>query len=808
MKKLIRTSSKYLLYILILSLFPAVIFAQNVPNANTLKGKVQDSATGQPVNAAIIYVVNTKTATSTDEQGVFSLKAKEPIKHITVECAGYVSKVIDIDNPVSDLLIMLAPVVTTLKSVEVIGVKTPQAVNTLTAADLNRASGLNLQDALNNLPGVNMQSRTPWGGQHIIIRGYYPSVDNGRSNGENFGGLGYQLYINNIPVTDATGTSVMDDIDYSTLGKVEVTKGPSPLYGSYIGGAVNMFTPTIAPNETSIREQSIVGSYGLFRTNTSIATSNGKSDLWINYGHQKYDGFRPHDSSNKDFLSIAANFHVNSKETISTYFSYSHSYEQLAGEIDSAAFYGRQAVSDNNYVVNDSHATIESFRGGVTDKRQFDQHFGNQTTLFVTGSTLDGAFAHGYTRNESLNFGGKTELTYESKHDDLNVNGELGASFIKSNQNAQGNFILPFVSPPFTPTTGFLSATDVQNNAMNYNIFTQWKFTMPAQQLSLTAGASLNFVQFGTQNLIDSLKAIFLKAPVLTKTFTPVFTPNISLLKVFNNNISVYANVALGYTPPTISQMTNSAGVVDATLKPERAVQYEIGTKGTLGDVQQFSYQAALFDLDITNRLTQITANSISYYTNIGEQRNLGAELYASYSFINDKKSEVSLLRPWVSYTFLDAKYVDFKSYAASGTGSKVVADYSNNKVAAVSPNVLNAGIDAATKIGFYFSASYQYVDKVPVTFDNSTYMKSYNLLRARIGYKQSFGTHFTADIFAGGDNLLGKTYYSFLFVGQNIQELAQGNDTFVKGGGGDGYILPAPYKATFYGGLNLSYRF
>jgi len=447
-------------------------------------------------------------------------------------------------------------------------------------------------------------------------------------------------------------------------------------------------------------------------------------------------------------------------------------------------------------------------RGGITDKKQYNEHFGSQTTVFITGSTLNQAFAHGYTKNENLNFGAKTELTYMQKSDNLDVNGALGAAFIKSNQNSQGNFILPFISPPFTPVSRTLSGSDVQNNALNYNLFTQWKFTIPAQQLSLTAGASLNFIRFGTQNLIDSLKAIFLNAPTLTKTFKPVLTPNINFLKAFNDNTAIYANIALGYTPPTISQMINTAGVVDASLKPEKAVQYEIGAKGTLGAEQQFAYQAALFDLDITNRLTQVTANSISYYTNVGEQRNLGAEFYGSYSIVNNKDADLSLFRPWVSYTFLNAKYVDFKSYAASGTGDKVVADFSNKKVAAVSPNVFNAGIDAATKSGFYLSASYQYVDKAPVTFDNSTYVKSYNLLRARIGYKQSFGKHFTTDIFAGGDNLLGNTYYSFIFVGQNIQELAQGTDPNVKNGGGDGYILPAPYKATFYGGINLSYKF
>ncbi len=195
-----------------------------------------------------------------------------------------------------------------LKQVQILGVKKAQSVTTLSADDLNRASGLNLQDALNTVPGVTMESRSPWGSQHIIIRGYYPSADNGRTNGENFGGLGYQLYINNIPVTDATGSTIMDDIDYSTLGSVEITKGPSPLYNSYIGGAVNLYTPTPGLG-TSIQEQVVGGSYGLFRTNTSIMSSDGKTDVWVNYGHQILTmWFRPNDASQKDFANFALNF--------------------------------------------------------------------------------------------------------------------------------------------------------------------------------------------------------------------------------------------------------------------------------------------------------------------------------------------------------------------------------------------------------------------------------------------------------------------------------------------------------------------
>jgi len=86
-----------------------------------------------------------------------------------------------------------------------------QTINILTKKDLNRFSSLSLVNSINTIPGVFMQSRTPWGGARITIRGYYPSTS---GNTPNQNGLGFQVFLNDIPVTDAAGTSVLDDIDF------------------------------------------------------------------------------------------------------------------------------------------------------------------------------------------------------------------------------------------------------------------------------------------------------------------------------------------------------------------------------------------------------------------------------------------------------------------------------------------------------------------------------------------------------------------------------------------------------------------
>ena len=96
---------------------------------------------------------------------------------------------------------------------------------------------------------------------------------------------------------------------------------------------------------------------------------------------------------------------------------------------------------------------------------------------------------------------------------------------------------------------------------------------------------------------------------------------------------------------------------------------------------------------------------------------------------------------------------------------------------------------------GFYINSTYQFVDKVPVTFDNSTWMKSYTLLNAKIGWKGWINEHYLLDLSFGGSNLTSSTYYTAIFVGANYKGLAQGPDN----GTGDGYILPAPYNAQYF---------
>lgn len=120
----------------------------------------------------------------------------------------------------------------------------PAAVAKIGTTEINRGTGLLLDDAINtNVAGVFMQRRTFSAGQQFNIRGYGNGTRGTNGINSNFDGQGYKVYLNGIPITDAEGITLMDDIDFGSVGQVEIIKGPAgTLYGQAIAGVVHLQT--------------------------------------------------------------------------------------------------------------------------------------------------------------------------------------------------------------------------------------------------------------------------------------------------------------------------------------------------------------------------------------------------------------------------------------------------------------------------------------------------------------------------------------------------------------------------------------
>ncbi|TMI91495.1 MAG: TonB-dependent receptor, partial [Bacteroidetes bacterium] len=281
-----------------------------------LHGKVTDKETGKPLSGASVTFAGSG-GTITGEDGSFSIDCNKT-KKITISFVGYETYTLNIKNCDAELKISLEPRGRMLETVEISATSNinkallyqPSSITKLSPLELKRGTGLFLDDAIQtNVPGVTMNRRTVSGGQQFNIRGYGNGSRGTRGISSNFDGQGYKVYLNGIPITDAEGISTFDDLDYSSIGNVEVTKGPAgTLYGLAIAGAVNLSTIKPAKGKTSIGQEVMMGNYGLQRYTTQFEMDKERSAIVLNYGHQKSDGFSIHNKSKKDFANFSGNF--------------------------------------------------------------------------------------------------------------------------------------------------------------------------------------------------------------------------------------------------------------------------------------------------------------------------------------------------------------------------------------------------------------------------------------------------------------------------------------------------------------------
>ncbi len=760
----------------------------------SVRVQVVDQQTQEPLQGAnVLY--GEQQGTTTDADGIFSIScSKLPLK-IRISFIGYETTKKTIRECGKQVQIALVPLSYSLQNITVTGetgrvqVQKGESVATLGLAELDQQTGLKLKDALNTVPGVRMGSRSASGGQRIIIRGFYPTTS-GKS--ANFTGMGYQLYVNNIPITNAAGTTIMDAVDFSNLGRVKVIKGPSPFYGNSIAGAVSLYSRRPQRKGTTFSEQVLGGRYGLFRNNSTFMMKNENMDIVVNYGRQQDNGFRKHYSSAKDFLSFLGDYRISAKQQFHASFSYNHSDELLAGMIPAQEYYARRAVANPKYVNNDGGYTIKYSRLGITSVHIFNTHFSNKSTIFVTGGIRKQFFAHGSNYYNDINYGARTNFTFQQQGRQVGVKGQFGAFLQYSGIQQEGVFIPKSVTPPFTPSDPQIPSA-FQNDALNYNFFAKWSFDLPLG-FKASAGAVLNFNKIGITDMLHNGK-LYNGFSTKARTFAPTVSPSVSVLKSFRDQYSVYGRITTGNAPGLLDDIIQGDGTVNTHLQPEKAIQFEVGSKGTLlGD--RLSYKLALYDLKVIDLFATEHINGVSYTTNVGQQQNKGLELYLGYDVIQHAASAVSGLKIRASYSYSHFRYDEFQEFGENAAGGdSVTAVYSGNRVAGVPPHTLSLGLDLKSKPGFYLSSEFKYRGKTPVTFDNEEYVKSYHILGAKIGYRRQIGSHLGLDLFIGGDNLTGNTYYNFMFVGPTVKSL------------GDGYVGPAPYRPVYYGQVSLKYN-
>ena len=637
--------------------------------------------------------------------------------------------------------------------------KTAAAISVINNNQLSEYNNTSILPAVNTAPGVRMEERSP-GSYRFGIRG--------SSLESPFGVRNVKIYYNDIPYTDPGGNTYLNQLGLYNFQSIEIIKGPgSSLYGSGTGGV--MLIGSMPENwKNGITLNYTGGSYALSSSEAELRIGDSSFHNVLRYQHLESNGYRQQSATHKDVISWDAVKHSNKSE-LSAHFFYGDLYYQTPGALTLAQYdanpaEARPSTSTIPGAV-DSKAAIyqKTFIAGFTYKQQLSSHWSNATTLYGVYSQQLNPNIRNYSRTSEPNFGGRTVFKYDVPIGNTNLQwitgaeAQQGLTQDRTYSNINGN-----------PQN---LQTDQEINNRLLSGFTQLSWQV--HQWIFTASASINQLNVQLSTISSGPDTI------QNKTFTNQVAPRMAVLNRITQNLSLYAAVERGFSPPTTTELAPTGSQVNFDLAPEQGWNYEVGLRG-FALKQRLYYDVNIFYFALQNAIVERrdTAGG-DYYTNAGSTKQGGVELYLNYTLYKSAQAFIPECSIYGSYT---GDYFHYDKFV------QLDNDYANKQMPGTAPNTIAAGIDIHSHLGVYVNINYFYSDKIAMNDANTEYAKAYSLLGVKLGWEKNFNKY-SVNVFAGVDNLLNETY-------------SLGNDINAAAGR---YYNAAP-GINYYAGLSLGY--
>src|SRR5688572_22951565 len=203
----------------------------------------------------------------------------------------------------------------------------PAAVAVVGQKEFERFNNTSFLPAVNSIPGVRMEERSP-GSYRFSIRGSLLRSP--------FGVRNVKVYWNGLPFTDGGGNTYLNLLDFNSVGSMEIIKGPGgSLYGAGTGGVILLQNPSSRKNHLQL--STVFGSYGLQRYLLSGEKHSNKSDIRFQYARQQYSGYREQTTMRRDALQGDLKFYL-SKHIVSATLLYSDLFYETPGGLNKAQY--------------------------------------------------------------------------------------------------------------------------------------------------------------------------------------------------------------------------------------------------------------------------------------------------------------------------------------------------------------------------------------------------------------------------------------------------------------------------------------
>ncbi len=653
-----------------------------------------------------------------------------------------------------------------LKKKNAIGITASEVIS---AKVFQNYSPVSMVSAINQIPGVYVFSGA-LNTNRITVRGIGARTL--------FGTDKLRMYYEDIPVTDGSGFSSIEQYDLENLSQIEVIKGPKGnAYGSNLGGAIILTPKEALGRSTNFSNNFTAGSFGLLKNNLSFNHYDGKLRMGLQYGHMEIDGYRQNSNFERDGILLNASYQLDGKNKISLLVNHIDFTAQIPSSLGTTAFAEDPQQATFTWRVSQGFESNNATLVGFNYSHQFSKKLQNSTSIFYNYLDKIEAAPFGIFDEITKGFGFRTRFSGEFNFFEKDANYSFGAELFKDEydwdrfrnewEENDGN--------------GSLKGEQIGRNKefrSQWNAFGILLFPL-SDAFSAQFGLHLNKTQYDYRDLFNTGT----ENKSNKRDFKAIVLPSINLEYAFTKNQNVYANISRGFSNPTLEETLTPDGVINPDIAQETGTNYELGTILFL-DERRLNINLSIYQMNVRNLLVGERINEDQFVgKNAGRTRHRGLEIGLNYTWSISKNIQLS---PFMNFTLTDHSFIEFVDEND---------DFSGNQLTGVPKRRSTSGLQLRLFENFYWNTTHQYVSEISLTDAENLYSDSYTVFNTRIGYQKKISDKFTIGIDFGINNVLDKIYAQSVLI--NTQGF---------GGREPRYFYPGDER-NFYGSIRLGYQ-
>jgi Outer membrane receptor proteins, mostly Fe transport len=502
------------------------------------------------------------------------------------------------------------------------------------------------EEALRLIPGVRIDNQHDGERVHVSIRGQGILTERGLR------GIG--VLIDGIPVNDPSGFAPdLYDVDWGTVNKIEVLRGPSAsLYGGGgAAGVLNITTNDGGPKPIGGELNQTIGSNGFKKSLIQIDGYGNVIDYRISYSRTDGDGYRDHQAFWGNKLYEKINFNPSKKLSITQIISHTDYFQQNPEGLNIGQFDNlRQANPDANPFneYQKTNRTTIGFHG----KYKFSDMQDVEITAYLRSWDYKETSNKDAEYRDITNPG--TSVQYNLHLNSGKIKNDISIGVDLKWQNID-LYKLQSAANPLRKES--LDETNIETDSLLANQI--------ISQRSLGAFA-LYKLEIGKFNLIGSIRYDAMNNELTNKMLasdTAKTAKNFKNVSAragasysINEAVTMFLDWSHGFMPPSTEELSsNPVGYsgFNTHLVPATSNCSEIGIRGFYDE--KLSYEITGFIMNTENDFFRFKqsgrGNQEVFYGNAGNSKRYGIETFVSYQILKNLSLQVA-------YTFADYKYV------------------------------------------------------------------------------------------------------------------------------------------------------